>query len=103
MSESMTLRALLSERVSATFEKDGVADVHVDTVDVHSRIDDLQRAVVLHSALCKLLTAVGHGSQSNLSEAIHKCELLQLISCEESKWCHSARTKVNDALEDFLE
>ena len=103
MSENITLRALLSEHVSATFQKEGVADVQVDTVDVHSRIDDLRRAIVLHSALGKLLTAVGHKPHSNLSDTIHKCESLQLITCAESMWCHSVRTAINDALEDFLE
>ena len=103
MSENITLRALLSEHVSATFQKEGVANVQVDTVDVHSRIDDLQRAIVLHSALCKLLTTTGNKPESNLSEAIHICESLQLISRKESKWCHYVRTEINDALEDFLE
>ena len=103
MSEVITLRALLSEPDIGTFEKEGVADVQVDTVDVRPRIDDLRRAIVLHSALGKLLTAVGYKPGSNLSDTIHKCESLQLISCAESMWCHSVRTAINDALEDFLE
>ena len=100
---NMTLRSLLEDRASNAFRTDGVADTQVDVYEIDLRLAAMQRALVAHDALtrvlCQVDVPVGE-LPGKLLDAIAKAEGLSVISSKEVKQLKWINREANKAKHD---
>ena len=79
-----SLRSLFDDTQNNAFQRGGVADIKIaDSVNIHSRLSGMHRALLLHDALVASLTTLGveHGEwMTNLREAIDKALQLEVLT-----------------------
>ena len=88
-SNNLTLRALIDPPASKRFRTGGVADTQVDMYYLDRRLAAMQRALVAHAALGKMLSQVDVPSNElpkGLLDAIAKAQSLGLVQPKEVNW-----------------
>ena len=94
----MTLRALLGASASAVFADHGVADVLVSRFEIDARLSAMQKALVAHDAINRLLSRVGVTDMPDkLLDSTEMAAHEQIIGAREIKWLKSINTQANEA------
>ena len=94
----MSLRALLDERAQKAMESGGVADTIIDSCEINLRLASMQRALVAHQALSRLLSISGtDGVPDSLRECIALAVREKLINDKEERWLKHFNDEANKA------
>ena len=95
---SLTLRSLLEHKASEAFAPHGVADIPIDTYEIDFRLAAMQRALVAHDAINRLLSQVEVVDlPDKLLDSIVRAEALGLFDPREVRWLKHINMEANKA------